>query len=161
MAFVRQASLEDVISVASRLRYADRQETLAATGLPPEVLLPEAFRSGRRMMTGGIDRPNGEGRPEVLFGCDPVIGHEHIGIVWLMGTDAIDKNPMTFLRISKRLWDGYLAEYEALTNFVMEGNAVHVVWLEWLGAKFTRRIDRFGPLSKPFLEFIACAPLKP
>jgi hypothetical protein len=153
---VREASMEDVLDVAARLRPADHQETLAATGLPPEVLLPEALRSGRRMMVGLIF-----GRPEVLFGVDPVLGQPDVGIAWMVGTDAIDKNPIKFLRASRKIWDAYHDEFPFLTNFADARNTVHLRWLEWLGAVMVRRVERFGPHSQPFIEFLSiCARLK-
>ena len=148
--FVRKATLEDAVTVAARIRPADRDECMAATGLPPEVILPAYIEDGRCCMAAGLQHDN---RAEILFGIDPIVGHPRCGIIWLVSTPRIEEHPVEFVVMTKRLLADFHKDYDLLTNFIDERNTRHLQWLKWMGFMLLRRVEKFGAESRPFIEF--------
>jgi len=56
-----------------------------------------------------------------------------VGAPWLLGTDAVERNYVAFLRGSVEWRDQLLRDYSTLRNFVDERNRVSIRWLRWLG----------------------------
>jgi hypothetical protein len=148
--FVRRATLEDAETVAARIRPADRDECMAATGLPPELVLPQYVREGRECYAAGLKLDD---RAEILFGVDPVYGHDRIGIIWLVSTPRIEEQPVEFVVMTKNLLEEFHKDFDVLTNFMDERNERHIRWLKWMGFKFLRRVEKYGAESRPFIEF--------
>lgn len=145
---VRPATVPDAVSIAARLRAADREECLAATGLPPEIVLPSSVL--RKPVNVAL---NDDGTPEVLFGADGVPSHPNVAVVWMVSTGAIHSHPTEFLRQSLKWVDCWHEKFDVLTNFVDARNTLHHKWLRWLGFSFLRKVDSLGPYSLPFYEF--------
>jgi len=148
--FTRPATPEDIFSVAPRLRAADHDEVFAAGGMPPLPTLLHQYQAGADMHAAGIVELD---RPEVLYGCDPVYGYPQVGVIWMLGTDTIFDHPVEFTITSRRIFNEFHERFEVLTNYVDARNERHIKWLKWLGCRFLRRVDHYGPFSFPFLEF--------
>lgn len=146
--WLRQATKEDLISLAPRLRQADKDEFIANMGLPPELILPEAMLEGT--CTGSVNEMS-----EVIMalGSHPVEGSDNTAVVWMVSSDDIFDYPSRFAAISKAAMEGLHQDHELLVNFIDARNTKHIQWLKWLGFKMVRRIDKFGPFSLPFIEF--------
>ena len=153
--FVRRATLDDVHDIARRLRLADRQEVMAASGTIPEAALPVFIQAGREVWVAGLEE---DGIPEIIFGVDPIPHVEKAGVIWLLSSDRIYQYPVEFVKRTQELLDEFHQRYELLTNFIDERNTRHIRWLKWMGFTLIRRVESFGAQSRPFIEFASYRP---
>lgn len=153
--FRRPATLEDVLDVSKRLREADRQEVLASVGMEPEHAFPFFFSEGKDIHCAGL---NLDGRPEVLWGFDPIEGVPGAAVAWLVSSPRIYEHPVEFTINARDGFNEAHERYELLTNFIDARNERHLKWLKWMGFKFIRRIEHFGAQSLPFIEFASYRP---
>lgn len=119
-------------SVARRMRQADRDEVAAASGKSPSEALIYSLRKSSQAWTCLID-----GRPEMMFGVGDLNVLAGIGAPWLLGTDAIERHYLAFLRGSVGWRDQLLRRYPVMRNFVDDRNKVSMRWLRWLGFKLS------------------------
>lgn len=125
--------------IARRMRKEDRDEVFAASGKSPIQALTFTLRRSAQAWTALID-----GKPEVMFGVVDLNILAGTGAPWLLGTDAVEKHYVAFLRNSVRFRSQLLARYEVLKNFVDDRNKVSVRWLEWLGFELGEPFDWNG-----------------
>jgi hypothetical protein len=147
--FVRRATVEDAAYIAANLRSEDRDEVVALCGIPPSLVLPAYVEEGREVHVAGIQGDHAQ----VIYGVDPILGVDRAACIWLLSTPVLYEHPVEFVTQSKRLWDEFHERFDLLTNFTDARNTRHHKWLQWLGAKFIRRVEHFGAESRPFLEF--------
>ena len=151
-AFIRKATKEDARDIASRLRHEDRREALDYIGVSPALILPHATENPDTWVGCGDD-----GRPEVIFGVEPLEGVEGVGIVWLMATEEIArdyKKQIQFLRKSREVIEDLQDKYPILGNYVDERNELHLKWCKWLGFSVLKRVEKWGWRGKPFIQII-------
>ena len=86
-------TVEDIDYIAPKLRKADKNECLAATGQEPLDVLYTSFLQGDINLT--LNAPDGE--RVGLCGVAPSPMAKS-GAVWMCATDAIFKHHMAFLR---------------------------------------------------------------
>ncbi len=153
MQFVRTANDYDARTVADRLRQADRDEIIAATGKDPLFAVFDSLDASVFAVT--VLSPHGE--PIALGGIVQHPTDPLVGIIWLVASQAIFDHPIWFLRQSRRFLPNLLKVWPVLTNAADERNTAHLNWLTWLGATFTKRIPEFGFEGRPFQEFVLCA----
>jgi hypothetical protein len=126
-------------SVARRMRQADRDEVFAASGRSPARALAFSLRKSTAAWTGMVD-----GRPEVMFGVGDINVLASVGAPWLLGTDAVERNRVAFLRISVEWRAQLLRRYSTLRNVVDERNHVSIRWLRWLGFTLSEPMEVNG-----------------
>ncbi|NJL06859.1 MAG: DUF2833 domain-containing protein [Methylacidiphilales bacterium] len=139
------AKRRHIRAVARRMRRADVAEVRAASGLSPRRALAASLSKSGACFTALVN-----GRPEVMFGVGDANVLAGIGVVWLLGTDAVDRHYRMFLRLSLEWKPKLLSRHSVLANFVSEDNAVSLRWLRWLGAEFGDPIKRRGTHFIPF-----------
>lgn len=145
---LRPVTPEDITHICAHMRPADRDECLAATGLPPEVVLPlSASRWGALTMV-----VPSSGEVLGLCGAHPSSGIEGFGIVWMLATTAISHNRMVFIRHARQWIELLHQHYPRLGNHVDGRNVLHIRWLQLLGFKLTGVVT-LGPQSLPFVTF--------
>ncbi len=132
-------------TIARRMRQADRDEIAAASGRSPGSALVFSLRKSSAAWTAIVD-----GQPEVMFGVGDINILAGVGAPWLLGTDAVEKHYIQFLRKSVSFRDQLLARYSVLRNFVDARNKASIRWLKWLGFQFSEPIDFRG---HPFFMF--------
>ncbi len=149
MSNYRASTLEDCLYVAKHMRQADKDECLAG-GLDPYLALVIGLNNSHLCIT--LVTPDGE--PVAMLGVRDS-KYKGVGMVWMLGTDAIEKHSIKFLRGSKPVLDLLFEQtgYQALYNFSHSANTVHHKWLKWLGFTFLREIKR-PPYDSTFLEFV-------
>lgn len=128
MGYVIPASPEHIPQIDARGRQADRDEVMAGHGWTLSEGLRHSLATSTLAWTGMVGD-----EPVVMFGVSPasVVGGK--GIPWLLGTDAIARHQMAFLRHSRRMV-GQMAEiYPVLENWVDDRNELSKRWLAWLG----------------------------
>ena len=146
VAGIKLATEEDVRWMAPRLRQAHKDEVMASGGRTAEEALKESFEASEPCFAA----INSQAEPVALFGTCPLT--DNVGAIWLLGTNSIDDEPISFLRWSKKFLPFVLEPYDLVCNFVDARNTVHIKWLRWLGFSFLRRVNR-GPYQLPFYEF--------
>jgi hypothetical protein len=148
MNLVRTADWSDVEFLAERLRQHDIEE-VGALGFSPLDALSHGFDNSAVCYTGL--EPD-TGLPLCMMGVvqSP---YPNLGLIWLLGTPAIQKHGWRFLSMSRPM----LAEmfettgFEGFYNYTYAKNHEHHKWLRWLGFTFIRKVKAGG---SPFYEFI-------
>ena len=126
----RRATLRDAAYFSTRLRAADLQELEHSSGSDPLTALLRSVRLSTQSWVA-----EWEGEPVCLFGVMEDAFDEERGIIWLVGTDDVERLQRPFLRTARRWFDGLSSRYGELANAVWSGNALHLRWLKWMGAE--------------------------
>ena len=129
--YVRTATKKDVVYLAKHLRQDDVNEA-AAWGKDPFAALVSGFDNSTPCLT--FTDP--EGNPAGMFG---VVPQGRWGAVWMLGTNAIERWPITFLKRSKPWVERLNVIFPLLYNVVDERNTVHIAWLSWCGFEFAQQ----------------------
>lgn len=145
-----QTTVQDVDYIASRLRQADYNECLAATGEEPLGVLHQGLNLGDISLT--LRAPSGE--RVGLCGVVQCPAIKEAGAVWMVATDDIYQHQMTFLRNSKRALQDLSKDYLVLFNCVDARNEVHIKWLHWMGFTFINKHPNYGAEKRLFYEFV-------
>lgn len=128
-----------VRSIARRMRQADRDEVFAASGRSPASALVYSLRKSSHAWTAMID-----GVPEVMFGVGEINVLAGVGAPWLLGTDAVERRYVAFLRLSVGFRDQLLRRYPTMRNFVGVRNRASIRWLRWLGFTLSDPVEFRG-----------------
>ena len=149
VAEVREATVEDAITMAPNLREADLNEVQAASGLDPCDALTLCVEASVKPYVAVIDED-----PILLCGAVDAHMEPPTGVVWMLGTDRIQEIQRQFLREGKD-WLGILHEpFDVLWNLVDKRNELHIKWLKWMGFQFLREVEEHGFEKRPFYEFV-------
>ena len=147
--YLTPTTVEDVEFIAPKLRQADYNECLAATGKEPLGVLLTSLELCDKAFT--LRSPSG-GRVGLCGTAPSPI--EGAGVVWMVATDDIYQHQMTFLRNSKEALDYLAGDYIALHNCVDARNKLHIKWLKWMGFTFINEHKKWGHEQRPFYEFV-------
>lgn len=150
--YLRNATIADCWYLGPRLRKEDREECLAGGVSPiPSMIAGVTYGTCSYTAMDPID-----GKPGAIMGVVPTVNQKQ-GKVWLLGTEAIERNQILFLRGSKLILNKYLYgdHYELLYNYTYIHNVLHHEWLKWLGFSFLRKVE-----LTPGNEFYEFAKLK-
>ena len=141
---IRAFRAEDAEYIIDNIREDDRKE-LAAIGLSASDGIRMSVENSTYLYTG-LDRDN---NPAFVLGTAVTPSG---AMIWLLGTDAIDREPKTFLLNSRPVLDLMfeITGVKTIYNYVWKGNKVHIKWLKWLG--FHLHEHEEGPL-KDFIFF--------
>jgi hypothetical protein len=147
--FIRPTVDDDIRFVADHMRIEDVEEVLAQGSTPFDGLVRSRDNS---TLCHTLIEP--DGTPCALLGICPGY-YAKSGLIWLLGTQGIERNPITFLRHSKSaLTELFEAgPYDFLYNYTYAKNQLHHKWLKWLGFKFLRTVE-IPPFNKSFIEFV-------
>lgn len=150
---VRPARISDIHFVAANIRPADRAEIAASTGEPPLKELAGGYVESRPCLTIALSDTD---EPVAMFGVVPVEGQDYprVGVIWLLGTPAINSHVQQFLRESRARLADVCAGYDIVGNFIDDRNALHIAWLKWLGFKLIKNHPQYGAEQRPFTEFV-------
>lgn len=146
--YIRNSTADDVEFLSSRLRQEDVAE-VRAQGFDPGHALSQGLELSDICWTL-IDRSQ---TPVAMTGVCRCNWSDRFGAIWLLGTEGIEKNTMTFLRHSRGALDKMFqaTPYQAFYNITYGHNTLHHAWLKWLGFTFLRQIECNG---EPFFEFV-------
>ena len=128
MVNIRNAIIDDVYSLSKRLRKQDEDEVMALVGLDNETALLASFCHSDRVFVGEVD-----GKIICMFGVSKDSNGN--GCPWLLGSDEVEKLPITFVRNSRKYIQQFINEYGYLENYVDIRNSLSIKWLKWLGFK--------------------------
>lgn len=133
-----------MLSLAPRLRASDVTEVWASHRATPDQALRGSLALSVQAGAGVIG-----GRVECLFGVAPDPGDRQAGIVWLLGSPALETAPVGVLRHSRAVVAGWQQMFPRLWNRVDARNGVSLRWLRWLGFQVAPAMP-FGPDGMPF-----------
>jgi hypothetical protein len=133
MKYWRELQDGDIEYIAGNLRPHDKEEVLVF-GLEPLQGLQVSVDLSSKVLT--LVEP--DGTPACLVGVTST--HK----IWLLGTDAIERHPKTFLRHSQTVLDILFTGHPFLWNFVLAKNTVHIKWLQWLGFDIKPEVTWLG-----------------
>ena len=150
MKVYRPTNWDDVYFVADNMREEDQDECRACGRTPFDAL---SLSYETSIATHTLMTP--EGIPAALLGVSEGFHGDNFGVVWMLGTDAIKKHKMHFLRNCKAGINDLFedCEKEALYNYTFSENTLHHSWLKWLGFVFLRRVE-LPPYGHSFYEFV-------
>ena len=143
----RLTTLEDIKYLAPRLRYEDKREILASTGLLPYEALLKGYLENVIVFT----IVNKKNIPVGIFGVNDC--GRGVGAIWLLASEDLTTAQISFLRQCRDVVKVLNTKYKILWNFVDCRNSLHIKWLKWCGFKFINK-QKYGVLNKPFYEFI-------
>ena len=144
---IRKTIPEDIDYLAPRLRYEDKREILASTGLLPYEALLKGYLENVIVFTI-VNRKN---IPVGIFGVNDC--GSGVGAIWLLASEDLTTAQISFLRQCRDVVKVLNTKYKILWNFVDCRNSLHIKWLKWCGFKFINK-QKYGVLNKPFYEFI-------
>lgn len=118
-------------AITPYLRLQDLDEIHAGTDLSPELAVSYSIAHSERGFAAFID-----GKICAVFGVNN-------GVIWLVGTDEITKHPVTFYRVSKKIFPQLSHGYPVLHNYVHVTNTLSLRWLRWMGFCVDEPINDF------------------
>ena len=145
--YFRLTTLADIKFLAPNLRYEDKREILASTGLLPYEALLKGYLENVIVFTI-VNRKN---IPVGIFGVNDC--GSGVGAIWLLASEDLTTAQISFLRQCRDVVKVLNTKYKILWNFVDCRNSLHIKWLKWCGFKFINK-QKYGVLNKPFYEFI-------
>lgn len=145
---VRRALWGDIAHIAKNMRQADRDEVWAAFRHSPGDALACSLRVSPLAWTIQL-----EGEPIAMFGVGCQCALDDNGSPWLLGTDAIERVAIEFLRCSKHYIGLMLERFSVLENWADERNVRSIQWLKWCGFHFNETAP-FGIDQLPFVRFL-------
>lgn len=142
--FVRAATRDDCLDLATRMRKEDVQELLHLNDLGPRENLLLLFHQGETFA--------------VVWGTEVVALFGHygypgmVGVPWMLASPTLTKIRKSFLRECREYVLRMLKVYGKLENYVWTENEVHIKWLRWLGFEFDPAVP-YGINDQPFQRF--------
>ena len=77
--------------------------------------------------------------------------------IWLLGSDGVRDNWLTFGKASKQLLPYLIKRYGVVSNYVLAEYTTSIKWLKWLGAEFEETPIKFS--GHDFYKFNLTYPL--
>jgi hypothetical protein len=146
MKYTRQATVEDMHYLSTRLRKADVREVEALGYLPLESLL-QGLRDSSKCL---VMAPGG--KPVGVYGICPTASPA-VGLIWMLATPELEAHQMKFLRHSKKAVSDLMGDYELVYNYTDVRNTLHHSWLKWCGAVALSK-HPLGISGEEFIEFV-------
>lgn len=123
---LRQTEEADIEAILPRLRAHDKK-TIRRLRLDARELLYQTYLNRSPMFTATVD-----GVPACMWGIEKR-SLLSVWMMWMLTTDAIDKNPIRFLRESRKIVKALYDNYGTIEGIVDSDFEVSVRWLTWLG----------------------------
>ena len=145
---LRTACVKDATALAAVLRQKDQEELAAVwPGALPEKLISRFIK-----ISSVAVALTHEEKLVALGGIYPFAWLGHRACVWLLTGEEVEKIPVTFVKLAKRLLQVWLARYPVLTNRVDERYLAAQRLVNRLGGEWTGNSTLHHNIR--FLEFI-------
>ena len=132
------------------MRAVDQAEVKLMSGHTPMEALAYSVHVSAESVVGYIDDV-----PACIFG---VSGGGLGASVWMLGTDALARRPLSVARASEEPVMGLLARHGVLSNYVHAENKTTLRWLSWLGFEIHPPVPA-GLSGAMFCKVIKCVNL--
>jgi len=133
MVIIKEATVDDAISLASRLR-ADDVEELKGLGSTPEKSLLNGFIYSEQVYSVWLNN-----KVITMFGVTEIPNTKN-GAIWALGSDELFSIPITFVKEGRKWIKHFLKSYDAVGNIVDCRNTLHIKWLKHCGVTFLNTI---------------------
>lgn len=144
------SGIADVYRLAGNLRANDRLE-ITGLDLDPAAVIRSSFRSAILRRTAFVD-----GEIAAMWGLGGVMLSDE-GVPWLMTTPAIERIPVSFVRLARREVAEMLELRSQLSNVVLASYRSACRFLEVLGFNLDEPVQ-LGPHGVPFRKFWMTSP---
>ena len=144
--YIRPATVQDALYVATHLREEDRRE-IEGLGHSPLALVWCVETSAH-----AVAFYNTHGELSGIAG----VGHDdrdRVGQIWMVCTPAIEKSPVTFVRQAKQWLAEVGKDYDLLWNMMDFRNKMHHKLVKMLGFKALRYVP-VAPYNLPYIEIV-------
>ena len=147
----RKATLDDAISLSSRLRPEDATEVSLTTDEPTEDVLIHAVNGSEEALAAEVG-----GTVIALWGV-----HRHklvVGIPWLLSSPEVSRYAKRLVADGSQWVNRINIAYPVLTNMVHAENTTAINWLKRLGFTVGDLYPEFGVGKAPFYQFFKYSP---
>ncbi len=128
---VLKAEYCDLQYLIDNIREEDKEE-LKAQRLTPEESIIQGFLLSDKVYSVLDDKNN----TIAMYG---VTQHtDETCVIWLLASNLINQHKMYFLRNCKKYFYEMVKDYKRAVNIAYLKNTLHIKWLKWLGASFSR-----------------------
>ena len=132
----KKSKLSEVYQLAPRLREDDIKEVIAVGSTPLESL-----KNGVKKSTECISAYNAKNQIIGMYGYTLI--PNNVAIVWFLGTDEIEKYPLTFVKEGRNFINKLIQRGLTVTNYVYSKNLTHIKFIKCLGCS----IDFKNPIN--------------
>lgn len=122
----RPSVIEDIGAIAASMRPADQREVRLLSGQGPLDALTQSFVHSSVTRTLSY-----KDQPLIMYGTAEF--QPGVGIVWGLGSEALDDHVVGFLRMSRPEVDILQGSYRTLFNYVHADNELHLKWVKFVG----------------------------
>jgi len=143
---LREPTAEDVDYLIANMRQPDIDELLAMTGDVDKTVRHSVKRSNHKWSVYA------NGQFVCIFGVGSPSLLSDTGVVWMLGTDLIERYKGAFIKYSRDYITAMLSVYPYLTNFVDARNTRTIRWLKFMGFTFLPA-KPIGLKGLPFYQF--------
>jgi hypothetical protein len=127
---IREATIEDAHFLSTRLRAIDSLE-VGLVGRSDEGALVSGLKTSEFCRVGTVD-----GEPVCMYGVRRLSSLSGNGIIWMLGTDKLEKHAMKFVRECGIQLKDMIRNFDHVENWCHPQNKITKRWLKWLGFKF-------------------------
>lgn len=147
---IRPATEADAAMLAINMRHEDREEVIASDGPDVHATVLESIRRSEEAwaLTIGGELACVWGIVRSPFGLGSVAD----GVVWMLSTNVVERNPKSFWRECKRVVPELTQKWGMLVNAIDTRHTKAIRWGHRLGFRFTK-VEEFGIAKKPFAFF--------
>lgn len=143
---LREPTAEDVDYLIANMRQPDIDELLAISGSIEKTVRHSVARSNHKWSVYA------DGQFVCIFGISQPTLLSDGGVVWMLGTDLIERYKGAFIKHSRDYIEAMLSVYPYLTNFVDARNTRTIRWLKFMGFTFLPA-KPLGVKMLPFYQF--------
>lgn len=146
-----KATSEHAGYLQHRLRPTDIRECMISGASPWAALhMPLADPNGKTWTILINDEP------ACMYGISGISDEDDLysAVIWLLGSDLIDKEWRKFLRVTRQIVDHLQDQYDILENVVPIDHKKTIKWLSWLGFMFAHKPTVINGFS--CVRFVRC-----
>lgn len=143
---IRQPTQSDVDLLIANIRHDDKQELEASHGDYQKAIQLSYNKSKYKWAIYA------DGEFVCLFGMHPLGLLSDTALIWMLGTDLIERNKGAFIRHSKEYIQTMLTVSPVLMNWCDVRNKKTIRWLKLMGFTFFKA-EAYGVKGYPFYRF--------
>lgn len=143
---LRAPTQVDVDLLIANIRHDDKQELEASHGNYKQAIQLSFNKSKYKWAIYA------DGEFVCLFGMHPLGLLSDTSLIWMLGTDLIEKNKGAFIRHSQEYIKAMLSVSPVLTNWCDVRNKKTIRWLKLMGFTFFKA-EPYGIKGYPFYRF--------